>query len=339
MAYSWCHRGDVSGTGRRELRTGSPLPDRWHAGALNNGLIFGATYRGVTWLPRSCSYAIGDIGTWIAYHLMRGGTSALVDNFRCVRPEASERELKALALKTYRTYARDTIDFIRSMEMLPEQFKALVAGDNARAIDPLLALRRGVILVGGHFGNWELGGLALRQFKNCEVMVVGRPEPSPTVGALRRRIREKFGIKSIDIGHMLETALFLRRVLAANTVVAMLLDRHFGRDRLDVTFFGRPAPFLRSPAVIARMSGAPLLPASMIRQPDGRFVGWFGTPVFVDASRPGDEPLQRATQAVAAQLETQIRMNPHLWYQFYPYWRSHDSKPASFELVGARPPS
>ena len=39
---------------------------RWHAGALNNGLIFGATYYGCTWLPRACSYALGYTGTWMA---------------------------------------------------------------------------------------------------------------------------------------------------------------------------------------------------------------------------------------------------------------------------------
>jgi lauroyl/myristoyl acyltransferase len=255
---------------------------------------------------------------------MRRGTTSLIDNFRCVRPDADERELKQLALKTYRTYARDTIDFIRSLAMRPEQLEAMIAYDNAAALDPLLALGRGVIVVGGHFGNWELGGIALRQFKRCAVAVVGRPEPNPEVGAIRRRIREQVGIETIEIGHMLETALLLRRVLAANTVVAMLIDRHFGRDRIDVTFFGRQTPFVRSPALIARISGAPLLPASMIRQPDGRFAGWFGTPVYVDADEQGDAPLHRAAQAIAAQLETQIRAYPHLWYQFYRYWDRGD---------------
>lgn len=327
-------RGDMPGASRRELRANASSLGRWHAGALNNGLIVGTTYRVVTRLPRWCSYAIGHVGTWIAYHLMRAGTRALVDNFRYVRPGASDRELKQLALRTYRTYARDTIDFMRSVEMTPVQFRAIVASDNAEALDPLLAHRRGVILVGGHFGNWELGGVALRHFKDCSLTVVGRPEPSPGVGAIRRRMREKFGIESLEIGNMLETALFLRRVLAANTVVAMLIDRHFGRDRLDVTFFGRPASFLRTPALIARMSGAPLLPASIIRQADGRFIGWFGTPVFVDGHQPVDE--ERATQAVAAQLETQIRANPHLWYQFYPYWTTQTAEAGALEFTSPR---
>ena len=50
---------------------------------------------------------------------------------------------------------------------------------------------------------------------------------------------------------MLETALQIRRVLATNSIVAMLLDRHLGKDRVEVTFFNRPTPFLRTPAMIA----------------------------------------------------------------------------------------
>jgi lauroyl/myristoyl acyltransferase len=325
----------MAAVSRRELRAGASSMGRWHAGALNNRLIVGATYQGVTRLPRWCSYGIGDAGTWIAYHMMRTGTNALIDNFQHVRPAASDRELRRLALKTYRTYARDTIDFIRSMEMTPAQFRATLASDNAEVLDPLLAQRRGVILVGAHFGNWELGGVALRHIKGCRLAVVGRPEPSPGVGAIRRRMRDSFAIESVEIGNMLETALLLRRVLASNAVVAMLIDRHYGRDRLDVNFFGRQTPFLRSPALIARMSGAPLLPASMIRQADGRFVGWFGSPVFVDAER-GDEMLQHATQEVAVQLEDQIRANPHLWYQFYPYWQTRESETADLQFATAR---
>ncbi len=75
---------------------------RWHAGSLNNGLIFAATYHGVTRLPRTCSYGIGHVGTWLAYRLMRQGTEALVENLRVVRPDAEEDELRRLALLTYR---------------------------------------------------------------------------------------------------------------------------------------------------------------------------------------------------------------------------------------------
>jgi Kdo2-lipid IVA lauroyltransferase/acyltransferase len=303
------------------MRTDSDLSAlRWHAGALNNGPIFGATYYGVTHLPRACSYAIGDVGTWLAYHTMREGTASLIANLRVVRPHASEQELRKLALVTYRSYARDTIDFIRSLEMNAESLAPLMVGHDHGPLEALLLRGRGVIIVGGHFGNWEFGGVVLRVLNRCRLAVVGKSEASPAVGEIRRRMRESLGIETFEIGRMLETALQIRRFLASNGVVAMLLDRHIGRDQIEVTFFGRPTQFLRTPAMIGYLSSAPLLPAFMIRQADGRFAGDFGDPIVVDATQPTETAVQAATQDFARQLEQRIGANPHLWYQFYRYW-------------------
>jgi lauroyl/myristoyl acyltransferase len=307
------------------MRTDSDLSAvRWHAGALNNGLIFGATSYLVTRLPRAGSYAIGHAGTWLAYRLMREGTRAIIDNLRVVRPDATEQELKRLALLTYRSYARDTIDFIRGLAMSRSEFEPLMISIDRARLDDLRAERRGVVIVGGHFGNWELGGIALRLLHGYPVTIVGRPEASPVVGEIRRRMRKSLGIETLEVGQMLETALQIRRLLAANGIVAMMVDRHVGRDRIDVTFFGRSAPFLRTPAMIGYLSGAPLLPAFMVRQADDRFIGSLGDPIVVDSTKPAEDAVRAATQAFAVQLEDRIRANPQFWYQFYPYWRATD---------------
>jgi lauroyl/myristoyl acyltransferase len=302
-------------------RADSGLDVRWHAGALNNGLFFGAMSRLVNWLPRRCSYAIAHPGAWVAYRLTRQGTRAVIENLRVVRPDASERELRRLALLTYRSYARDFVDFIRGVSMTRAELEPLIAAFDGHRFDELLAEGRGIVLVGGHFGNWELGGIVIRLLLGYPLTVVGRPEPSPIVSELRRRLRESFDIETIEIGRVLETALQIRRALSANTVVAMLLDRHLGRDQVEVTFFGRTTAFAKSPAMIAYLSGAPLLPSFVIRQADGRFAAVCSTPIRPDTTLPPDQAVRQMTQAFAAELEARIRAHPHLWYQFYSYWR------------------
>ena len=307
------------------MRTDTDLSVRWNAGAFNNGLIFGLTYHGVRWLPKACSYALGDFGTWLAYKCVRRGTDALVSNLRVIVPTSSEAELQRLALLTYRTYARDTVDFIRSLTATPESMSKKIARFENDRFDELLARGHGIILLGGHFGNWELGGVTLRLLRGYPLTVVGKQETSPVVNAFRRRMRDSLQIDSIEIGQILDTALKIRALLSSNRIVAMLVDRHIGRDRVDVTFFGRRASFLRSPAMIGLMSGAPLLPSFMMRQPDGRFVGVCGDPIFVDPSIDREQAIAVAMQTFATQLETQIRAQPHLWYQFYPYWAPESS--------------
>ncbi len=311
-------------TGRTMRADASSSAFTWHAGWLNNGIVFGATCHLVARLPRGVSYAIGHVGTWMAYRLMRRGTRALIGNLRVVRPDAPGRELKRLALLTYRCYGRDTIDFIRSLSMSRDQFEPMMSTFDSSPLVAALARKRGVLLVGGHYGNWEMGAVALRLFHDFPLTVVSKAESSPAVGVIRRRMRRSLGVETLEIGQMLDTALRVRKQLASNGVVAMLLERHLGRDRVDVQFFGRQAGFLRSPAMIAYMSGAPLVPAYMLRQADNRFEGSIGEPIIVDTTRPVDEAVKVATQAFASQLEVRIRANPQLWYQFYPYWRNDD---------------
>jgi len=301
-------------------RAARPDEIRWHAGSLNNGVFIRAMYGLVRQLPRGACYQIAHPWTWVAYRLMRQGTRALLGNLRVVRPDASERELRQLALLTYRSYAQDFVDFVRALSMRREEFEPLIAGFDGHRFDELLADGRGVIVAGGHFGNWELGGLVIRLLRGLPLAVVGRPEPSAAVNELRRQLREAFGIETIEIGRMLDTALRIRRVLSGNGVVGMLLDRHIGRDQVEVTFFGRPTPFSRSPAMMAYLSGAPILPSFVIRKPDHRFDAICGRPIRPDTTRPADEAVRQMTQAFAAELEAKIRAYPHLWYQFYPYW-------------------
>ena len=99
---------------------------RWHPRGLNNGAIFSATYYGVSRLPQWLTYGIGHVGTWLAYHLLREGTTALVENLSVMFPDLNQRQLNALALRTYRSYARDVIDFIRSLRLTQEATRQLV---------------------------------------------------------------------------------------------------------------------------------------------------------------------------------------------------------------------
>ena len=73
------HRARVVTTEQQPQAGNRPL--RWTRHGLNNGVIFWLTVRGVRTLPRSVSYAIGHVGTWIAWRLMRATTKAVAAKF------------------------------------------------------------------------------------------------------------------------------------------------------------------------------------------------------------------------------------------------------------------
>ena len=296
---------------------------RWHLHGLNTGTIFTLTRVGVTHLPRAVSYGIGRVGTWLAFHLMTRATAALIGNLRVVFPALPERELRRLARRTYRSYAIEVIDFIRSVSTDRRELASWLSP--ASTFPSARPTGGGFILLTGHLGNIELGAVLIRIVLNRPMAVVLVPEPDPHVNEQRRRMRDSLGIETVEVGQAVDTALRIRRLLSENRTVAVSADRPFGRDRVDVEFFGRRTAFLRTPALMGCLSGAPLVPAFMLRQPDGSYLGVALEPIHVPRDGDREANVQTAIQAFATALEGVVRQHPHLWYHFYPYWGSDDS--------------
>jgi lauroyl/myristoyl acyltransferase len=298
------------------------VPRKWTLHGLNNGVIFTLTFHGVGILPRPVSVAIGHVGAWMMWRLSRSTRDALADNLTAIAPDRTVRERERLALDTLRAYTRDVIDFLRALRASDEEVHATIqyAPESQALFDRLTAEGRGVILVTGHYGNWELGGVAMKRVFHLPMTIVAMTEASETVNEIRRRIRESLGADTVEVRKSLDTALQIRKRLGENRMVAMLMDRHIGRDRVAVTFLGRRTWFLKTPALMAFLSGAPLVPCFIERAGARQFTVEPGTPIVVDHALPREEALQRAAQQMATQLEQRVRQHPQYWYQFYRYW-------------------
>ena len=162
--------------------------------------------------------------------------------------------------------------------------------------------------------------MLIRDALQLPLTVVAMSEASREVNDARRQIREALGVETLEVRQTLETALHLRRQLAANRIIAMLVDRHLGRDRVTVKFLGRDASFLRTPALLAYMTGAPIVPCFIERVGPGRFLAQPGTPIRVSREGPRDEAIQAATQKIADAVAVKVREHPEYWYHFYRYW-------------------
>ena len=306
----------------RESKSSLAHPRRWTLHGLNNGLIFRLTLAGVRRLPRRVSYAIGGLGSWLAWQLMRETNGAIADNMAAVFPHEPLAARRRRAAAVYRSYTRDAIDFIRALYAPDDEVREMFVLDpvDRERFARLTASGRGAIIVTGHFGNWESGAVLMRRVLDVPLTVVAMKEVSEEVNALRRQMRERLDVPTLEVRQSLDTALQIRRLLSANRAVALLMDRHLGRDRLPVTLFGRRAWFLRTPALLAYLTGAPLVPCFIERIGPGRFRAVLADAIELRPDEPRDAALSRAVQAVADALEARVRERPECWYHFYRYW-------------------
>lgn len=299
---------------------------RWVTHRLNGAFIVGGSYLGSRYAPLPLSWPVAHGGAFLVSRFMASVRDALVDNLRAVFPHETEAQLRQRAYRTCHTYTDDWMDFMRSLSWSREKVLDRFSYERADRLTDALALGRGAILVTGHYGNWEAGSVLMKAL-GVPLTVVAMPEADPTVNWLRHRVRREVGADTVEVRQSLDTALQIRRRLNEGRAVAMLIDRHHGRDRVPVTMFGRRTHFLTAPVLLAQLTGAPLVPMFLVREGRGRFRATPQDPVVVDRTGDRDREAQRAAQQIATLLEAQIQSRPECWYQFHRYWHDEPTEP------------
>ena len=248
--------------------------------------------------------------------------AAVRDNLKPLFPHDTESELTQRALRTFSCYARDVIDFLCALRA-PGNEAALVVNvppEHVERFETLRARGRGIIVVGGHYGNWEIGGILIRRVLDLPLTVLAMAEAAGEANRIRREIRESLGIETLEVRQSLDTALQIRRHLGENRVVAFLMDRQLGRDRVAVSLLEQSTWFLRTPVLMAYLTGAPLLPCFIERVGRGLFTARVGLAIYVSMDLPRDLAIQQAAQQFADQLGERVRQHPQYRYHFYRYW-------------------
>ncbi len=290
---------------------------KWVSHGLSNRIVYGGLYYGAHWLPMTVLNTINLVGNSLAVAFLARTKEGIRDNFRKALG-LSEQEAARLTRRLFFEYGRATIDVwrLRSDSFVPH---ITTLQEDRRTLARSRGNGRGFLLVTGHVGNWEMGAVTLRAH-GLTAAVVGQPELDPDVQQMRLHLRSRLGVESIDIGSSMATAFKVRSAVDAGRAVALLVDRAYPEDQVIVPFFGRPTPFLRSPALLARFCDCPVLPGFFLRAPDGSYFNVWGEPLAVDSMLSPEEDAVRIMSRVARDLEAVIRAHPTQWFNFYRFW-------------------
>ena len=182
---------------------------------------------------------------------------------------------------------------------------------------------KGVLILTGHFGNFEVATAAgIAQFPQARghFHFIRRPfKPRWLEDFVYSRSR-RLGFGSLPKRGSLD--LFIDRLNAGDLIVFPFDQHAAGRDGIQVEFFGHPAGTFRSLAIIARATGAPVLPASAWREADGRHVLRFEQPLEPIECQDYDEEIRRNTRAYNAALERLILRHPEQWWWMHRRWKA-----------------
>jgi KDO2-lipid IV(A) lauroyltransferase len=239
-------------------------------------------------------------------------------------PTRSAAECRAIARATFAHFGRLLVVVLRLSTMRPDAIRARIEVEGENRVHEALAGGRGVLMFTGHFGYWELQGIA-HPLVLPRLMVLARPLDNPYLHRFLERTREATGNQVIYRRHAMRKVL---RALAANECVALLIDQHIQpANAVTVDFFNRPAATTAAAATLALRTGAPLVPIFALPLPHGRVRLIYEHPVPRPAADSPD-PVKELTQRCTDVLEMYVRRHPHLWLWMHRRWRA-EGEPAA----------
>ena len=275
------------------------------------------------------AHAEAPLAGKLLYRLLPVRRKVIRENLRRVFGDAvPAAEIERLAQAHYAHMGRLFWEFLWFPWVSAERKAALVRVENVEALLDAHARGKGVLVLTGHFGNWEVATAAgLNNYPQARgrFYFVRRPFKPDWLDALvtRRFRRAGFGILPKRGG--LEAILDR---LAAGDLVVFPFDQHASRkDGVRVDFFGHSAGTFRSLAVIALSTGAPVLPASSWREADGHHVLRFEAPLAVIEHEDTNEAIRLNTRAYNAALERMILRHPEQWWWTHRRWKPWPATP------------
>jgi KDO2-lipid IV(A) lauroyltransferase len=179
---------------------------------------------------------------------------------------------------------------------------------------------KGVLLPSGHFGNFELGALALA-WAGLPISVLIKHMRNPYIDRDLLCIRQSLGADVLDIDYAGREIL---GSLKKNRIVCILGDQDVGLMRgTIVDFFGHPTSTPTGTARMAIQTGAPVLPCYIYRKENGTHVLDVEPPLEVDCSRNmREKEIKRVTQEISLILEGWISAHPEQYFWVHRRWKS-----------------
>src|SRR5690606_38194739 len=259
----------------------------------------------------------------LLYRILPLRREVVMENLRRVFGDTlTERRIVEIAQAFYAHFAKFFGEFVR-FAFLSERGKAQRVGiEGGEHLLAAMEQGRGVLLLAGHFGDWEVStGAGLSQFREYRGIFhfIRRPLQPKWFNDFVMRRFQKAGFGTLEKSGSLDEILAL---LEGNRIVVSVFDQfsmpQFG---IDSEFFGHPALTFKSLAVLAQFTGAPVIPASSWRESDGGHVLLFEPPVEVPTEGRTKDILQKSTKRFNEAVERIILRHPEQWIWMHKRWK------------------
>jgi len=229
-----------------------------------------------------------------------------------------------MAFRTFINYCHCIANTYRCH--LGQQFSLPTRVKDLFHLEAALEKKKGVILVSGHLGNWQVGPYLLLEHKLPETTIVMNEEPNTVVQTMEEGWRNR-KLRVLYPGRSVFGALEVKKILDRGEMIGLQMDRIIADDGIWIRCGTHDALFSKGPAAFSVLCQAPIVPVFFPFE--GKTVNIImGEPLWPEETadrRSRQHQIKRITQRLASIYLEVIQRYPEQWYNFFQFFKEAGS--------------
>lgn len=265
-------------------------------------------------LPFWALYGLSDFFFAILY-LSGYRKAVILRNLTNSFPEKSQSEIKTLCRAYYRYLCDLTLETLKTLHMSEKQTLKRCKFHEQPWLTQLHAEHKSIIIVMGHYGNWEWAGPSFTLSTGFQLVVIYRPLSHPYFEKMTAGMRTRFGTRITPVDKTLRDMVANRDGLTATAFIAD--QTATARDAYWTTFLNQDTAVFTGPEKLARRFNYPVVFMNVQRVRRGYYEI---TPELLFAT-PATTQNDEISEGFIKRLEKEIIRDPVPWLWSHKRWK------------------
>jgi KDO2-lipid IV(A) lauroyltransferase len=269
---------------------------------------------------------------WLVYHADKRHRRVADDNLRHAFPDLDAIQRDRLVRAVLLHFCTLLIEIIHTPRKLhPTNWRGYFDLHGGRKLVDALLSGRPLLIVTGHFGNWEMGGYVLGLL-GFRTHAIARELDNPYLDDFLRSFRERTGQRLVP---KTGAAYHMDAILKSGGVVATLADQDAGAKGPFVEYLGRPASTHRGVALIALEYSVPMIVIGTPKVGEPmRHAALVEDVILPEEYADRPDAVKAITQRFTAALERMVRLYPEQYFWLHRRWK-HQPQPRAKKVKQA----
>jgi KDO2-lipid IV(A) lauroyltransferase len=268
------------------------------------------------------SLALARIVGTVMYAIDKRHRDRAIGNLKRSFPQMSDAKVRRMARRSVEALCMLGVEVMITTRVIRVDtfMRYVILSDGFRDVLRLLLQNdRGLILLTGHYGNWEILGYVLATL-GFPTTSVARPLDNPYVSDYVFGVRERTGQRIIA---KKAATTEVTDLLESKQAVAFVADQNAGRKGIFVDFFGRKASAYKSIGLLAIRYDVPVVVGYARRLGDEfKFECACQDIIYPEDWKTQDDPLRYITQRYTRAIEDFVRKDPGQYLWVHRRWKT-----------------